>query len=215
MSETNNIPTLWNGSKDAQSVLILAHGAGAPMDTDFMNYFADTLSSEDISVLRFEFPYMALRRQGHGRRPPNTQKILLETWRQIINDISRSHKSSLVIGGKSMGGRMASMIADECEVDGLVCLGYPFYAPGKLDKPRIDHLGNLKTHSLILQGERDPMGSKEVVDSYALSPAIAINWFADGNHDLKPRKASGITHQKHLQSAATAISRFICSLKSN
>ncbi len=209
MSEIPDLPTMLDGPNDADAMLILAHGAGAPMDTDFMNYFAHTLTGPTLKVLRFEFPYMALRREGHGRRPPNTQKILLKSWRQIIDQARISHNGPLFIGGKSMGGRMASMIADECVVTGLVFLGYPFYAPGKMDKPRTEHLEILKTPTLVLQGERDPMGSKEVVRNYSLSKSIEIVWLEDGNHDLKPRVRSGLTHDDNLSKAATAITNFI------
>lgn len=209
MSKQNSLPMLWDGSKDAEKCVILAHGAGTPMDTDFMNFFAEKLAKANIRVLRFEFPYMALRREGHGRRPPNPQKKLLTSWRQVIEMCRVIHKGPLFIGGKSMGGRMASMIADESAVDGLVILGYPFYAPGKQDKPRIDHLIDLETPTLILQGERDPMGSMQTVKSYLLSEKIEITWFADGNHDLKPRKKSGISELDNMSKALSDILYFL------
>lgn len=210
LSEINTLPSITDGPKAARNLLILAHGAGAPMDTDFMNYFARELASEEVKVLRFEFPYMARRREGHGRRPPNPKKILLQCWKDIIANCREKHQGPIFIGGKSMGGRMASMIADESTaVSGLVLLGYPFYATGKLDKPRIDHLANIKTPGLILQGERDPMGSKEVVENYNLSKALHINWLADGNHDLKPRVRSGKTHDENLAESIVLISKFI------
>lgn len=209
MSKINNLPIIWDGPKSSEKIVILAHGAGAPMDTDFMNFFAEYLAKNNVRVLRFEFPYMALRREGHGRRPPNPQKTLLTSWRQIISECRNQHTGPIYIGGKSMGGRMASMIADECDVDGLVLLGYPFYAPGKQDKPRIEHLLDIKTRTLILQGERDPMGSKEVVESYDLSGVINTIWLGDGNHDLKPRIKSGISHDDNLKRAALEIVKFL------
>jgi predicted alpha/beta-hydrolase family hydrolase len=202
-------PLIWNGTKDADALLILAHGAGAPMDTDFMNYFAESLAALDIRILRFEFPYMALRREGHGRRPPNTKIILLDTWRDILQMSKKTHNGPIYIGGKSMGGRMATMIADECDVDGLVCLGYPFYAPGKTEKPRTDHLKELKTRTLILQGERDSMGSKETVEKYVLSKKIHIDWLSDGDHSLKPRKKSGYTEKENLDEAISKVAIFL------
>ena len=209
--EVEGTPVLWEGPENPKAILLLAHGAGAPMDTDFMDFFSSHLFPSNIAVLRFEFPYMALRREGHGKRPPNTQKILLETWHKIIS-YSRSHYSApIFIGGKSMGGRMASRIADECNVEGLICLGYPFYAPGKTDKPRTGHLLDLKTPTIILQGERDPMGSKEMVSNYSLSKNIEIIWLPDGNHDLKPRIKSGHTHQAHLAHSGDSIAHFISS----
>lgn len=208
MPDKHDLPTILDGSDDAKSLLILAHGAGAPMDTDFMNYFAKNLAGPNLRILRFEFPYMALRRDGYGRRPPDRQKILLDSWRQIIEETRQYHTGNIFIGGKSMGGRMASMIADECNVTGLVILGYPFYAPGKEDKPRIEHLTNLKTPCLILQGERDPMGSREIVGKYALSRVISIKWICDGNHDLKPRVRSGRSHGENLAESVSFIKTF-------
>ncbi|MBT5185749.1 MAG: alpha/beta hydrolase [Kordiimonadaceae bacterium] len=200
---------MWDGPADAETLLILAHGAGAPMDTDFMNYFAQSLSAAKIRILRFEFPYMALRREGHGRRPPNKQNILLDTWHKIIQIGKQAHKGPIYIGGKSMGGRMASMIADESQIDGLICLGYPFYAPGKMDKPRTDHLKCLHTRTLVLQGERDVMGSKENVDRFDLSTKIAFHWLSDGDHSLKPRKKSGYTEKENLDQAVSKIVTFL------
>jgi predicted alpha/beta-hydrolase family hydrolase len=208
LPENHRLPTIFDGNKEAENLLILAHGAGAPMDTDFMNYFAKNLAGTNLRILRFEFPYMALRREGHGRRPPDRQKILLDSWRKVINEARNYHKGNIIIGGKSMGGRMASMIADECKVTGLVLLGYPFYAPGKADKPRIEHLVDLKTHCLVLQGERDPMGSREGVEKYNLSKAINIKWICDGNHDLKPRIKSGRSYVENLEECIELIKTF-------
>ena len=184
------------------------------MDTDFMNFFANTLAEHSIRVLRFEFPYMALRREGKGKRPPNTLKILLTSWRQIIEACRLSHKGSIYIGGKSMGGRLATMIADEEAVQGVICLGYPFYASGKADTPRIEHLLSMKTPALFLQGERDIMGSKEDVSKYALSNQVIIRWIRDGDHSLKPRKKSGYTELDNLNEVENEIRIFIRSQES-
>ena len=215
LSKIINMPVIWSGPKSANNLIILAHGAGAPMDTDFMDFFANGLAEHSIRVLRFEFPYMALRREGSNRRPPNTQQILLTSWRQIIEECRLTHKGPIYIGGKSMGGRMATMIADEEKVQGVVCLGYPFYAPGRMDKPRIEHLLTLKTPTLILQGERDVMGSKEVVSKYNLSNRISIHWLTDGDHSLKPRKKSGYTEDGNLGEGLNETKIFVQSLSPN
>ncbi|MDH5490075.1 MAG: alpha/beta hydrolase, partial [Rhodospirillaceae bacterium] len=119
---------IFTGPKKYKTTIVLAHGAGAPMDSAFMNYFADNLAKHGFSVARFEFPYMAGRRTGGKKRPPNPMKVLSETWMDVINELGAKN---LIIGGKSMGGRVASMVADEAKVKGLICLGYPFHAPGK------------------------------------------------------------------------------------
>ena len=195
------------GPKTSKKIFILAHGAGAPMDSDWMNDLSKLLVNEKIKVVRFEFPYMNERRLTGKKRPPNTKKILFETWEEVIKLVAPSEK--VFIGGKSMGGRMASMIADELKVKGLICLGFPFHAPGKDPKERILHLEKLKTSSLILQGTRDSMGTEEEVKTYKLSKKIKISWLPDGDHNLKPRKKSGYSLEDHLLTASKKISNFM------
>ena len=197
---------LWNGAvQGAGWTLILAHGAGAPMDSQWMAEMAERLAVRGVNVLRFEFPYMAQRRLDGGKRPPNPQPVLLQCWREVFSEVRRHVAGPIAIGGKSMGGRMASLLADELGADALVCLGYPFYAAGKPEKPRVAHLAHVKTPTLIVQGERDALGNREAVEAYTLSPAIEVHWLVAGDHDLKPLKASGFSHAQHLEAAADRI----------
>jgi predicted alpha/beta-hydrolase family hydrolase len=205
---------LWNqavgtGAATPEATLILAHGAGAPMDSDFMNDMAARLAAQGVSVLRFEFPYMAQRRLDGRRRPPNPQAQLLECWRQVHATVRRHATGRLAIGGKSMGGRMASLLADELGADALICLGYPFYAAGKPEKPRVAHLAELKTPTLIVQGERDALGNRQAVEGYVLSPAIELLWLPTANHDLKPLKAAGVSYADCLAQAAHSIAALL------
>jgi predicted alpha/beta-hydrolase family hydrolase len=179
------------------------------MDSEFMNEMAQRLAALGVGVVRFEFPYMAERRLGGGKRPPNPQQVLLECWREVYRQVRPLVTGKLAIGGKSMGGRMASLLADELGADALVCLGYPFYAVGKPEKPRVEHLAQLKTPTLIVQGERDALGNREAVQGYALSPSIEVSWLVAGDHDLKPLKASGFSHAQHLQAAAEKVAGFL------
>ena len=181
----------FNGPKNAEQTIVLAHGAGAGMETPFMDAFGDGLADRGFRVARFEFPYMAESRRTGKRKPPDRAPVLLETWREIIKRLG-NHR--LIIGGKSMGGRIASLIADEAEVAGLVCLGYPFHPVGKPDRLRTEHLHSIKTPTLILQGTRDSFGNQDEVPEYHLSEVIRIVWIEDGDHSLKPRKASGRTN---------------------
>ncbi len=187
------------------TTLILAHGAGAPMDSAFMNSVATGIAREGTRVVRFEFPYMAARRTG-SRRGPDREAVLLQRWREVV---ARSDVGTTVIGGKSMGGRMASMVAAELGVAGLVCLGYPFHAPGRPEKPRIEHLRQLRTPALIVQGTRDPFGTREEAEAHPLSPAITFCWLEDGDHDFKPRAASGHSHKEHIANAIAATVAFV------
>ena len=201
---------LWNAATTpATATLILAHGAGAPMDSGWMSDMAARLAASGINVLRFEFPYMAQRRVDGGKRPPNPAPKLLECWREVYAVVRRHVAGRLAIGGKSMGGRMASLLADELEADALVCLGYPFYAVGKPEKPRVEHLAGLKTRTLIVQGERDALGNRVAVEGYDLARGIKMLWLVAADHDLKPLKVSGFTHAQHLRSATEGIVAFL------
>lgn len=202
---------LWNPAQDGVEApcLILAHGAGAPMDSPFMNEMAERLAAGGVSVVRFEFPYMAQRRTGGSKRPPSAQASLLESWRQAYALVRPVVTGKLAVGGKSMGGRMASLLADELGADALVCLGYPFYAAGKPEKPRVEHLADLRTPTLIIQGERDALGNAETVAGYALSSEIEVYWLSAADHDLKPLKSSGFSHEQHLETAADRIVAFL------
>jgi predicted alpha/beta-hydrolase family hydrolase len=183
---------LWDGPKRSTARVLLAHGAGAGMESPFMTMLAHALGERGVGVARFEFPYMRRRRQG-GRVPPDRAPVLLDAFRASAQKVAgKRGLDSLVIGGKSMGGRMASMLADELGVRGLVCLGYPFHPPARPDKLRVEHLAALSTPSLIVQGTRDSFGTRDDVRKYKLSAAIRVEWVEDGNHDLAPRKRSGV-----------------------
>ena len=171
-----------------------------------MTAFAEGLAACGWRVLRFEFAYMAERRSGGKKRPPSPQATLLAEWRAAI---ATSEPGKLVIGGKSLGGRMASLLADECGVAGLVCLGYPFHPPGRPDKLRTAHLAGLATPTLIVQGTRDPFGTREEVAGYALSDRVGIHWAQDGDHGLKPRKSSGRLERQNWEEAIGAIDDFL------
>ena len=108
-----------------------------------------------------------------------------------------------------MGGRMASLIADEVGAAALFCLGYPFHPPGKPERLRTEHLETIATPTLILQGERDPFGTRDEVAGYSLSKAITPHWMPDGNHDLAPRKKSGRTLDENLAEAIDRITGFL------
>lgn len=179
------------------------------MDSPFMNAMACNLAQLGIAVLRFEFDYMAQRRAGGGKRPPNPQAHLLEKWREVYALTRTQVNGPLAVGGKSMGGRMASLLVDELGADAWVCLGYPFYPAGKPEKPRVEHLRGLTTRSLIIQGERDALGNRETAEGYVLSPEIELYWLPAADHDLKPLKSSGFTHEDHLLTAADRIAAFL------
>ncbi|MFO0983319.1 MAG: alpha/beta fold hydrolase [Planctomycetota bacterium] len=199
---------LKNGTGEARATLVLAHGAGAAMDSGFMNAIAEGLAARGVRVVRFEFPYMAARRSSASRKPPDPQPVLLRTWHEVLAEVG-APKQQLAIGGKSMGGRMASMIADAAQVAALVCLGYPFHPPGRPEQLRVEHLRALATPTLIVQGTRDAFGTQDEVGRYPLSPAIRVHWLAHGDHSFKPPRGSGQSERENLEECIEAVAAFL------
>ena len=194
--------------------LVLAHGAGQGMDSPFMESMAALIAAAGIEVVRFEFPYMrAMRHQG-GRRPPDPANRLIAAWHQILDRLAGSGlgPDRLLIGGKSLGGRMASLVATERPVAGLVCLGYPFHPPGKPEQTRVEHLRGLQVQTLICQGTRDPFGRPKEVAGYGLGSAIHLVWIEDGEHSFKPSRTSRRTWEQNLGEAADAVARWSATL---
>jgi uncharacterized protein len=202
------------GPADAAARLLFAHGAGAGVATPFMETMARLLAERGIATLRFEFAYMAARRDGGPRKPPPKAERLIGEYRAAVAGVHEG--APLLIGGKSMGGRVASMVADELHADaaiaGLVCLGYPFHPPNKPERLRTAHLETLACPTLIVQGERDPFGPREEVEAMQLSPVIRYHWAGDGDHDLGPRGGSGFTRKGNLAAAADAVAAFASGL---
>jgi uncharacterized protein len=199
----------FDGPDQADWTIAVAHGAGAAMDTPFMNAFAAGLAHLGFRVARFEFPYMAAYRATGKKKPPDREPVLRATWLDVI---ARLDPKRLVIGGKSMGGRIASLVADEANVAGLVCLGYPFHPTGQPERLRVAHLEHLATPTLILQGARDPFGTRAEVETYRLSKSIHVHWLEDGDHSFKPRRSSGRTEQQNWDEAIAAMDGFVRAL---
>lgn len=194
------VNVLQNGPAEATATILLAHGAGAAMDSPGMTMIAEALANAGLAVARFEFAYMAARREGNRRPPPRAERVMPE-YVAAVEALDAT--GPLIIGGKSMGGRVASMVADDLHeagrIAGLLCLGYPFHPQNKPEALRTAHLKDLKTPTLIFQGTRDPFGTEDEVPGYDLSPAITLHWLPDGDHDLKPRKRlSGFSHADHM-----------------
>ena len=176
------------------------------MDSPFMAQMAAALASRGLRVVRFDFPYMRRARLTGGRGRPDSTEALCRSWVEVIGQLGGGR--DLVIGGKSMGGRIASMVADAQEVQGLVCLGYPFHPTGQPERLRTAHLRELHTPCLIVQGSRDSFGSREEIAGYALSKAIELLFLEDGDHSFKPRRSSGFSPEEHFQRAVEAVAAF-------
>ena len=199
---------LFDGPEDARITIMLAHGAGAPMDSNAMIATAKALAEAGFRVARFEFGYMAARRTGERKPPPKAETVMPE-YVAAVDDLGPTD-GPLVIGGKSMGGRVASMVADQLfeagRIAGLLCLGYPFHPPGRPTQLRTKHLVGLKAPTLIVQGTRDEFGVPDEVKTYGLSNSIAVHWVEDGDHDLKPRKSvTGVGGAEALRQIAARV----------
>ena len=201
-----------DGPESAERTLVLAHGAGAPMDSPFLNELASAVAGRGIRVVRFEFPYMQRRRTEGRKGPPDRRPVLEERWREVLAGLGDPGR--IFIGGKSMGGRIASHVADAAGVRGLVCLGYPFHPPGRPERLRTAHLADLATPTLILQGTRDPFGSPEEIAGYGLPPSVRVHYLEDGDHSFKPRKKSGRTLEQNMEEAVEAIGAFVAGKES-
>ncbi|MGL4792833.1 MAG: alpha/beta fold hydrolase [Aeromonas jandaei] len=198
------------GAIDAPVRILLAHGAGAGMEHAFLAELSRLLAGPDIEVVRFNFPYMTRRAQDGKRHPPDRQPVLLDHWREMVREFAHPR---LFLAGKSMGGRMAAEISDEiyCEMNaaGLLILGYPFHPPARPDRWRGEVLKQIKTPTLLLQGERDTFGSRVELADFPFSSAVSVHWLTDGDHGFKPRKSSGLCEQDNLQQAASRIRQFV------
>ena len=191
---------------------IFAHGAGADKSHKFMENVALQLNAHQINVVRFNFPYMDKRLIDGKKYPPNRMPILLPCYENIIDKYVKCIQENvpLFIGGKSMGGRVAATLAStEKRISGVVCIGYPFHPQKKPENLRLAPLQETLKAILVLQGDRDSLGNKQEVNTYSMSSLCDVQFFEDGDHDLKPRVKSGFTHEDHITKAVMAIVRFI------
>lgn len=195
-----------SGSVQAPCVLLLAHGAGAGMDSVFMEQLTGQLAGEMIRVIRFNFPYMGKSAGDGRRRPPDRQPVLEDCF---LEQVRRHAHPRLFIGGKSMGGRIASHVALEAEVAGVIALGFPFHPPGKPERCRGDHLKTLRCPMLVLQGERDTFGNRAYLESRLLGDRVELQFLPDGDHSFKPRKVSGLTGADNLARAVELMREFM------
>ncbi|WP_070962775.1 alpha/beta family hydrolase [Vibrio sonorensis] len=190
---------------DNGPIFVFAHGAGAGMDHAFMEAVALGLAANGIKVIRFNFPYMVQRAIDGKKRPPDRAPKLLEAYSQLIEEFD----GQIIIGGKSMGGRMASLLSQHTQVNGVACLGFPFHPPGKPEKYKGEHLAEISKPCLILQGERDTFGKREEFDDFSFSEQVRTVFIPDGDHSFKPRKSSGYTEEDNIALAVEKLTAFI------
>lgn len=198
--------------------LLFAHGAGAGQQSFFMRQFVTSLADRGIQVLCIDFPYMQqMQETGKRRPPPPIAQTLAQfvEWYALLDSL---FEEPLWIGGKSMGGRVATLFASQqlasepsCSstVPGVVVAGYPFHPPKTPHKLRLEHWPAITCPMLILQGERDPFGRQEEVAGYALPANAQLSWLKDGDHDFKPRRVSGLTQTVLIDEATQVAASFV------
>lgn len=185
--------------------LLLTHGAGASAQSDFMQQLAFALVAERIEVWRFNFPYMQQQLLSGKKRPPDKVTVLELFFHQQLQQCPDD--LPLFCGGKSMGGRVASMLAAPGRVKGIFAYGYPFCPPGKTNW-RTEHFSRLQCPLFIIQGERDPFGNREqLTDKHW--PKVVTHWLPAADHDFIPLKKTGLTQQQMITQAANFTSEKI------
>ncbi|TWX73919.1 alpha/beta fold hydrolase [Colwellia sp. C1TZA3] len=202
-----------NSADDAKALVIFAHGAGADMHHAYIEELIALMNAQQLSVLRFNFPFMDKRKLDGKRRPPDRMPALVECYQAILANANST--LPIYIAGKSMGGRIAATLAGDKVlmqkqlVSGVICLGYPFHPVKKPEKLRLAPLQNTQLPVLILQGERDALGSESEIKQYEISSRCQLHYFSDGDHDLKPRVKSGYNLKQHQTTAVNKIRDFI------
>jgi uncharacterized protein len=218
--QTSHGELLTTGRMDASAHILVAHGAGSPMTSPFLETLSGLMSDRGLCVHRFEFAYMRDRHISGKRRPPPKAEILCPEFDATVAKLAAllPPARTLLIGGKSLGGRVASLSAarlvDDRKAAGLVCFGYPFHPPKDPSKLRTGHLLSMTAPTLILQGERDPFGNRDDVMALGLPASIELIWLADGDHDFGPRGANPATRRGNLEAAAEAVAQFSMRLAS-
>lgn len=189
--------------------LLLAHGAGAGQDALFMQRLRHALAGHGVQTLAFEFAYMQRMREERRRRPPPRAERLVEEFQAWREAVSVAGLAAPWLGGKSLGARVASLLAAEAGAPGLILCSYPFHPPGKSERTRLAHWPKLTCPTLVLQGSRDPFGTRDEVTGYTLPACAEVHFLDDGEHDWRPRKASGRTQQSLIDEAAEQAARMM------
>ena len=206
MNEMQRVAIQRDNAEGAVRV-VFAHGAGAGLQSDFMQFIALGLALHDVEVVRFNFPYWQKFMDSGVRRPPNPMPHLEHCMATVVNQFDDG--KPLFLMGKSMGSRVAFRQADALGAVAAIALGYPFHPVGKPDRLRLADLVNGCERNLILQGERDSFGKPEEVVHYALPRNIELRWLAGGDHGLQPTVRSGIAPTELWQQAIDQVLGFI------
>jgi hypothetical protein len=195
--------------RGADRAVLLAHGAGADMHAPALAVVAAALAAAKVPCLRFDFPYRIA-----GRRSPDRAPVLEDAVRKAAAELaSRTGLAPerLVLGGRSMGGRICSMVAAADGALGLVLLGYPLHPPGKPDQLRVEHFARLHMPVLFASGTRDAFGTPAELRRHArkVKGPVTFHWIDTADHAFKPLRASGLPPQQALDGVAAAVVEFV------
>ena len=205
---------LINGPKEAKNILLLAHGAGAPMDSLFMNTISDGLNKNGIITIRFEFPYMAKKRLGKNTFPDKFDELCTFYNKIYLNIKKTNPNKNIWLGGKSMGGRVSAVISRSLDIKGVIVFGYPFHPINKFDKVRLESLQLSGPPILIIQGTRDKFGTIDEVKKYKIHKNNTIYWIKDGDHSYNTLKKSILSSEEAIIQTYNQASLFIKETKS-
>jgi hypothetical protein len=200
------LPTRAVGSSDA--VLVLAHGAGTSMAHPSLRRVQDGLAARGVTTVTFDFPYRAT-----GRGIPDRLPVLVEAYLQVIAAVRRDGCERVFIGGRSLGGRVASHVAATgTVVDGLVFLGFPLHPPGKPSTSRADHLSAIVAPMLFVQGTRDAFARWDLLqDVLARLPTATLHAIAEADHGFHVPKRTGRTDEEVWYEMIEVVARWVSS----
>jgi predicted alpha/beta-hydrolase family hydrolase len=189
--------------KGPNTGIILAHGAGSDMHSEFISFFQERIADAGFPCMKFNFPYSQKK-----KKVPDPQPVLIAIYRKAIEAMPSKR---VAIGGKSMGGRIASYVADSDRVKGLFFLGYPLHPPGKIDQLRDQHLYEIRKPMLFLSGTRDPFARQDLLATTLkkIGPYATLYSIEDGGHSLEVPKKSGRSKDEILNGAVDAIVQWL------
>ena len=209
---SGRVSLAWDGPLDAPNVAVLAPGAGGGMESRFMCALAAGIASAGVRVCRFNFSYVE-----QGRRSPDRAPVLEDTYRAVVAHVQERHRGPLALGGKSMGGRIASQLvaSGQQRADGLFFLGYPLHPPGRPDRMRDAHLYSIEVPMLFVEGTRDPFCPLETLAPVRarLRAENLLVVIEDGNHSLEVRKSSRRSTTQAWAEASNAVSGWLKTLQ--
>jgi predicted alpha/beta-hydrolase family hydrolase len=202
--------------RGADRAVLLAHGAGSDMNAATLTTFADALAVAGVPAMRFNFPY-----RSAGKRAPDRAAVLAAATREAAAELARRTRlppDRLVLGGRSMGGRYASLAVGDADDPlpalGLALLGYPLHPPGRPDQLRVDHFARVRVPVIFVSGTRDTLADAALLRAHAkrIAGPVAFHWIESADHGFKPLRSSGLTIEAALTAAANTVVAWVAAL---